>query len=258
MRKNLLIILVMILSLTLLSCGKKVDNELTPNQKIVQLFETTINKRWTAQNKLNAKTEEESIEKTVKILEDEIKPLSENLSAVDDPILKQNITDYIEGVELQIEALKTNDYNLQNEYTEKSDSLRKPALVSLVDTYGIKINTEHEQTYKDFKATASVINKENEAKKYAESLAASLKFEETTDTYGDIELKTILENTSDFNYDALSFDVKFQNADGIVVDTDHIYLSNFNKGEKQQVSLNLYSPEPYETILVTLSDFYIE
>ena len=91
-----------------------------------------------------------------------------------------------------LQKLKTNDYDLQYKYQEESDKLRKPALISMVDDYGIKIKDEHQQTYKDFKEQATVINKENESKSFADKLASEMTFEKSTDEFGYVEFSTIV------------------------------------------------------------------
>lgn len=54
--------------------------------------------------------------------------------------------------------------------------MRKPALIALVENYGVKINEENQQNYKDFKEKATVIKKENESQSYADKLASEIEF----------------------------------------------------------------------------------
>lgn len=150
--------------------------------------------------------------------------IEKSLASVEDKELKELGNKYVEGAKFQIEMFKTNDWELQIEYSEKSELLRKPALIKLVDEYNVEIKEEFQQTYKDFKEQATVINKENEAHKYAENLALETVFEKTTDEYGDLMYTAIIENTSDIEFESLSYDVQFKDNDGIVVGTDFFIL----------------------------------
>ena len=142
-------------------------------------------------------------------------------------------------------------------YQEKADKLRKPALVALVDTYGVKINEEHQQTYKDFKEAATVINQENEAKEYAENLALQMTFNKIEGEFGEVNYETIVENTSDITFSSLSFNIKCKDKDGVVVATDFIYLQNFEPGTKEKAKISIYE-ENIDTLSVTLDSFYLE
>ncbi|MBU3090372.1 FxLYD domain-containing protein [Clostridium gasigenes] len=246
-----------VISMSLVACGGEKET-LTGNQKFINVFEKSVNARWTEQDKPTKTSDEEKTKKNVAILEKEIKSLEENLSGIDDPVLKKNAEDYIEGAKQQIESMKTNDYKLKDDYQQKSDALRKPSLMSMVETYGVKINSEHEQIYKDFKAQATVIDKENKSRTYAEELGTQIKLEKVTEEYGSVKLESVVENTSDFDFESISYNVQYKDADGVVIGTDFIYLNQFSKGQKQKVELMLFSDKAFETILITLDDVYIK
>ncbi|MDK2562237.1 DUF3387 domain-containing protein [Romboutsia sedimentorum] len=93
---------------------------------------------------------------------DEIAALEKNKKGIKDKSLIKIADDYIKGVKIQIELNKTQDTDLMIKYEEESDKLRKPALIAMVDDYGVKVKDAHQQNYKDFKEQATVINKSNE------------------------------------------------------------------------------------------------
>lgn len=171
-KKAYALALVGVLSLGVVGCsnndGQPAGNEeVATDATFIKAFEKAINKRWDEQVKLEKKfakdtsyTEEKFVEDTIKILEDEIEGLEKNQSGISDKELKKISEDYIEGVRKQIEANKTQDFELQSKYIEESDKLRKPTLIAMVDEYEVAIKEEHMQTYKDFKEQALVINKE--------------------------------------------------------------------------------------------------
>lgn len=258
-KKTLLVITIFATLLSFIGCSKETKVEQTPEQKFVEVFEKEINKRWTETDKLDSKNLDEASynEALVKIMESEVSALKVSSELLTDVALKEIANNYIEGTLAQIEAFKTNDYDLMWSYQEKADKLRKPALVALVDTYGVKINEEHQQTYKDFKEAATVINQENEAKEYAENLALQMTFNKIEGEFGEVNYETIVENTSNITFSSLSFNIKCKDKDGVVVATDFIYLQNFEPGTKEKAKISIYE-ENIDTLSVTVDSFYLE
>lgn len=128
--------------------------------------------------------------------------------------------------------------------------MRKPALIALVENYGVKINEEHQQNYKDFKEKATIIKKENESQSYADKLASEVEFEKNTDEYGYVEFISTIENTSDINFKNLYYNVQYKDKDGVVIGNDLICLENFTKGSKQKIKLSPFE-EGIESIEVS-------
>lgn len=265
-KKILSLVTILTFTIGIVGCSSngKTQEKLNGDEEFIQTFQTSINKRWKKQEELEEKYEqnvsfsdEEYTEETIKVLEDEINALEEKQNNIEDKDLKSYAKDYIEGVKKQIEANKTDDYELQDKYIQESDKLRKPALIALVEDYGVKIDKEHEQTYKDFKEKATIIKKENESQSYADKLATEMEFEKTTDEFGYIEFKTTVENTSDFNFKSLSYNVQYKDKEGTVVGNDIIYLENFNKNSKQKIKLSPVE-EDVEDIAITTDWFETE
>lgn len=78
---------------------------------------------------------------------DEIAALEKNKKGIKDKSLIKIADDYIKGVKIQIELNKTQDTDLMIKYEEESDKLRKPALIAMVDDYGVKVKDAHQQNY---------------------------------------------------------------------------------------------------------------
>ncbi|WP_289128499.1 hypothetical protein [uncultured Clostridium sp.] len=243
----------------LVSCGESVSKEVTPEEKFTKVFEKELNNRWTEVEKLDSeeldadKYNEELIKIVTKEL-DEIKKAAEGLT---DITLKEIAENYIKGAEAQIESFKTSDYELQWKYQEEANRLRKPAIVALVEKYGVVIDEEHTQTYKDFKEYANIVELENEAKKYAEKLALEMTFTKVEDEYGSQQFETIIENSSEIDYESLSFSIKCKDSNGITVSTDYIYLNDFSPGEKSKEVIYAFE-EGIETLEVNVDSFYLK
>ena len=262
MKKAMSLLLIMLMIVSMIGCanqsGESKKEEPTPDEVFVEEFSKAINKRWKEQDKLaESLTTEEYNKKNAEILEEELETIEKSLANVEDKELKELGTQYVEGAKLQIEMFKSTDFELQEKYSEESQELRKPALVKLVDEYDVKIDEDNQQMYKDFKEQAKVINKENEANKYAEQLAQQITFEKSVDEYGDVTYTAIVENTSDIEFDSIFYDVQFKDAEGIVVGNDIVLLENFAPGTKQKVELTL-APEETETLAITLDNLTLK
>lgn len=258
------LIMVSMISIVVVGCSnqsntsKNQTQEIATDDAFISDFEKAINKRWDEQNKLEKKfntnttyTEKQYTEDTIKVLEEEISTLEKNKEGIKDKDLNEIANDYIEGVKKQIEAQKTDDFELQSKYLEESDKLRKPALIAMVDDYKIKIDDTHQQTYKDFKEQASIINKENASQEFADKLAREMSFEKTTGEFGDVEFITVVENTSDINFSNISYKVQYKDKDGVVVQDDYIFLDNFEVGAKQKIKLTPYEDGVQNIVVIT-------
>ena len=266
MRKVISILFVLTMVMSVLGCSNEsegIEKETSPDDVFIEEFGKAINKRWTEQDKLEESLSEEEeyneeyYEKNAEILEKELATIEKSLVNVEDKEIKELGNQYVEGAKLQIEMFKTTDWELQAEYSEESEKLRKPALIKLVDEYNVKIDEEHQQKYKDFKEQATVINKENEANKYAEQLAQEITFERVVDEYDDVTYTAIIENISDIEFDSIQYDVQYIDSDGIVVGNDYINLENFAPGTKQKVELTL-APKEAATLKITLDNLAIK
>ena len=248
----------------LLGCSNQAEEVEIQEEKInfddvfIEEFSRAINERWGAQDKLD-EYENEAVyfEKNIEILENELGIIKQSLTNVESKELKELGSQYIEGAEYQIEMFKTTDWDLQWDYNEKAEQLRKPALIKLVDEYNVIIEDEFQQIYKDFKEKSTVISKENDANNFAEKLIYEIVFEKTTGDYGDNIYTAIVENTSDFEFEYLSYDVQIKDSEGVVISNDFIYLENFTPGTKQKVEL-LYLPEDTESLELSLDHFAIK
>lgn len=259
MNKIFSLFFALLMVIGILGCSnqsEKAEEKISPDDVFIEEFSKAINERWAEQDKLE-ESEEDKIynEKNVEILEKELEAIEQSLANVEDKELKELGNQYVEGAKFQIEMFKTNDLELQFEYSEKSEKLRKPALIKLVDEYNVIIEEGFQQTYKDFKEQATVINKENDANNFAEKLAQEIVFEKTTDEYGDLMYTAIVENTSDIEFESLQYDVQLKDSNGIVVGNDYIYLENFIPGTKHKVELT-YLPEDTATFELSLD--YLE
>lgn len=242
--------------LMLTGCGSGSDSttsKKTGDQEFIEIASKSINNRWEEQDKVIYDGTENA--KNIQIIEKEIQSLEQAKEKITDSELLKTADDYINGTKKQVDSLKTQDLDLQYKYSEESEKLRKPALINLVDKYNMKINDNNKQTYDDFKAKATIINHENQAKSFAEKLANEVNFESSKE-YSWTKYIATLENTSEFNFEYIHYTVQFKDADGIVVDNSILSLNNFTPNSKQKTDVS--TDKEHKTVSVQLDDFYLK
>ena len=262
-KKILGLVLASMLSVGAVGCGNNTQKEVSGDDVFLDCFEDAINKRWNESDRIDKEIEKEKIEtteeynkKVIESIQKEVDTLEEGKVNIEDKELEKIVDNYIQGDKLQIECFKTENIELQSKYYEESNSLRKPALISLVEDYGVEIDEEHQQTYKDFKEEATIINKEKDAQDFADKLASEMVFENNRDEWGSLEFTTIVENTSEINFATLQFQVNYKDADGMVIGSDWIFIENFDANTKQRVTLYPYeNVDAIEKIVVTTDYF---
>lgn len=235
----------------LVGCGS--SEKVSGDERFIKEASKSINQRWDSQTKAEKKGYKEN--EIEEILTNEINGFEEYKELIVDKELLKLADDYIEGNKLQIEGEKSEDAEVAYEYLVESEKLRKPALVSLVDDYGLVIDKQNEQTYKDFKAKASVIKEDKEGEKFAEKLAANMEFKKSKE-YDWTTFETIVENTTDINFSSITYSVQIKDAEGIVVDNTYIYLDNFESGSKQKVDFS--TDKKVKNVLVKLDNYIIK
>lgn len=263
MNKVLGLGLTIVLSLgCLVGCNKTEEEKMIDNNEVfVKKFSKAINKRWDENKELEEKYNETSMtdgeynKLTSETIQKEVDTIEEALLNVTDKELKKIAEDYVEGDKLQIKYLLATDDEIAWNYYEQSRKLRKPSLITLVEEYGVTVNKEHIDNYNGFKEEATMINKENEAKKVLDEMAMNCTVEKKADEWGNIEYVVTFENNSDISFNLIQYDVNYKNKEGIVIGNDFISLTNFNSNTKQQVTLFGYI-DGIEDVVITTNEYF--
>ena len=250
----------------LVGCNKTEEEKMIDNNEVfVEKFSKALDKRWDitseADENLNQGkiTENERNKISIDAIQEEIDSTEEALLKVTDEELKEVAKDYVEGDKLQIKYLNATDVEMAWDFYEQSQRLRKPSLIILVEEYGVKVNEEHIDTYNAFKEEATLINKEEEAKKVLDKMATECLVEKKTDEWGAVEYEIIFENNSEINFKDIEYQVNYKDKDDMVVGSDFIFLSNFNANTKQKASLYPYeNVDDIESIVLTANYYEVK
>ena len=243
-KKVIGLVLAGMMSLSVVGCGNKVANENVSGDDIfIEDFSDAVNKRWVEVNKLAEKfekekyTESEYYNKVTESVKKEIEAIEKSMVNIEDKELKKVVENYIQGDKIQIESFKTTDIELQSKYTEEANGLRKPSMVTLVEEYGMVVDEENQQTYKNFKEEATIINKEKDVQEFVKKVANEIVFEKGKNEWGEVQFTAVIENTSDVDFATMQFQVNYKDKDGIVIGNDWIFIENFDANTKQKATL---------------------
>ena len=187
-------------------CGAVEKTPEDKNKKAIEEISDAINGRWDSQE-AGAKVNYKNVD-LVEILEKENAEIVEAKANITDKEILEDVDNYIEGSNFQIKGSKTEDSELAYDYIEDSEELRKPALIALVDEHGMVIDEQNKQIYEDFKAKATIINKEKGAEDFAKKLATEIKLEKTKE-YSWHDYSSVVENTSDIGFSSISYNISF-------------------------------------------------
>lgn len=256
--------LAMMLGFSVVGCNNVEIKKENGDEKFIKICSKAINERWIDNDELYEQLELEKITTseynnlTSKNIQEEVNKIEESLINIESKELKQLAENYVEGDKLQIKSWETEDGELAYKYSEQSDKLRKPSLVAFVEEYGMVIKEENQQTYKDFKEQAIIIEENNEGKDFLDKLATEVVIEKKSDEWGNIEYIVLFENTSKVSFKTVQYQVAFKDSEGIVVGSDWIYLENFDTNTKQKYTLYPYNIENIEEIILTTDYFEIK
>lgn len=240
---------------------KQVENQKSADDIFIEDFSTILNRRWKQGDEIQVQFEEgkvsekEHIIQVIANIQEEVDSLEQSKMSIEDRNLKILVDNYIEGDKLQIQSFETTNDELFYKYQEQSSQLRKPSLIELVEKYGVVIDEENMQTYKDFKAEATIINQEKESKDYLDKLANEIVFEEKRDEWGQQYFVAIVENNFNIDFRTIQYQVHYKDDEGLVVGNDYVFLDNFSQGTKQKITLTPYGMDNVKKIQLTI-DYY--
>jgi hypothetical protein len=246
--KKILTILMTVLSLSLVGCSSKEEEIITQDANFVKSIEKATQDRWDYAN--DVESGEIAINDNLDYLTELVKKESDELyqyidAEFSDVRLKKLAMDYINGVKAQEEALKyyIADYSKYDSKWLEGYNLRSTALVELVEEYGINVD---EKELEELKNNVLVITENKELEESIEAMVSSIEFTLDKKEYGFTYYSAIVENTTDLKFDSFSLDLSLLDSDGVVVDTEYVFASNWKQGQKYK--FEFMTDRNFETI----------
>lgn len=252
-------ILIALISMLIIvvGCSSNVENEekqLT-NDEVLTALSSGMEKRW----EYATKHEDEDTTKNI-LLEatnielDEINDYKD--LRFEDDKLKELIIAYINELKDGIEALESFGADSFYEKWEEHYSKRTALILEIDSAFEIPISSDYIDIFDELKASGKEVleteDKKDEIDKFIQSIEFELDQEESDEYFK--QYISIVENTTNYNFEEFSLDVKLIDGDGVTVDTEYVLTSNWKKGDKAK--LEFMTSEEFEK--VELIESYIE
>lgn len=209
------------------------------DQKFLNSMAAGLEARWKITNATDQKIEngeftDEQIKETyIKCVKEEQKQISDYRNKkFKDSQLQEYALQYINGVDAQGQALK--EYGSKNYDTKWSDAYNKrsEALAKIASAYKIPISGKYETSYNQLLSDGKGVEKLSNTMTQVDELLKNVDFKETKNEDGWKTYEAVVENTTDANFTDFSANVNLMDKDGVQVESQSVYVSDWNKGAK--------------------------
>lgn len=233
------------------ACSSTVSNEekLVSNDEFLNEFSAGLEKRWEYAEK--NENEEATKDFLLEAIELELNSIDEfkDLKFEDDK-LKEFAILYINELKSGIEALDSfgadSFYDKWDEHFNKRTTL----ILEIDDTYDIPVSAKYSVILDELKATGKDVLDQLDKDEELDKFIKDIKFEVDQDQSDEYfkYYTAIVENTTSYNLKEFSIDLKLIDSDGVTVETEYAYTSNWNKGDKAK--LEFMTSEKFDKIEV--------
>ena len=181
------------------------------------------------------------------VMEKENKRLEDLVEKIYDEALSSTFKDYIRGNELRAKYYKGRSENYMEvmDYGSEADEIISISICKMVDEYGLVINEENMDFYKDCREKVAYLDKKEDYKKIAEELISKGEFkveleeDEVIKSCFDedkevFKYSKVVENTSGINLDYIAFSINGKLENGKIEEFPKV-LIGFNSGKSEEI-----------------------
>lgn len=192
------------------------------------------------------------------VMEKENKRLEDLVEKIYDEALSSTFKDYIRGNELRAKYYKGRSENYMEvmDYGSEADEIISISICKMVDEYGLVINEENMDFYKDCREKVAYLDKKEDYKKIAEELISKGEFkveleeDEVIKSCFDedkevFKYSKVVENTSGINLDYIAFSINGKLENGKIEEFPKV-LIGFNSGKSEEIVF--YNTNKYKWI----------
>lgn len=233
--KKLLSVLVIVsmLAISLLGCSQQSQEGAGPDYKD-QAFLTDLGKgleaRW-AINDNNDETTSESLKKAIQAEKDAIDQY--RTAEFEDAKLQELAIKYLNALNDtmdQAEVYSPNNYDSLEAWSKAYDN-RTMILNEIVSGYDVTVSSKYQSYLDDLLANGKAVQKTSDNDAIVQGIADSIEIVFESDSYGYVNGKATMTNTSELDFDYIYFDVQLYDAAGTRTDTTYLSVNNWGPGE---------------------------
>ena len=250
MKKVFAFSIAIIMALSFVACTA--DNGVISSPEIEYVDESFIlslgdalEKRFDAADKLDTEKDAlsnvEYYEKLSGVIDIEKHALADyRTGTFQDPKLQEYAISYINILEESQSVLADVefDYLTATDAYDKAYNNRLKLLSIFVSDYGLTVDETHYDTLNSMMKKAQNVIKNESAKEAVKSILSNLVFEEVENSYGWKTYRAILDNTSEYGIQYISYTIDLMDADGIVIEQAYAGVNNVSPGKKYNVEFS--------------------
>ncbi len=152
----------------------------------------------------------------------------------EDSNLHELVLSYLNSLEKQLDVLNNYSSTSVDYYTawQKVYDERSTLLKKMVDDYGLIVDDSCKEALDQIVANGNNASKKADVETSLNAIVSGATFDVTDGGYGYYEYTTVLENTSDYDFDSVSLVVALYDEDGVKDRELYAYTNNWKKGEK--------------------------
>lgn len=200
---------------------------------------------------------DKSAEYYEKLVDAELKQVEQYQgSQFEDSKLQENAIAYINALKDQRAAaeLYSSDSDKYKEGWQKAYDKRTSLLKTFVNDYGLTVSSSCQDSLNELVSHGKKVERENGQKEAVETLAGSINVE-FSEEYSTIKGEATALNSTGYDIDHISFDVELFDANGVKVETTHLYASHWLNDETIVLSCYTSQKEMPATVKVIAQNY---
>lgn len=252
MKKIFAILVSFILILSLGACSS--SEEKTYDNQFLKDLSKGLMMRWDTQ------TEQDETEETYynRLVDGELEYVSQYADKkFEDLKLQERAIAYINLLNMQKDALTyySADYSRFSKMWEQAYNDRTQAIKVFIDEYDIKFNSKYDEIVSSIASNAKAADESDLLEEKVSEMVSMVNFKKVKTSYSYSYYEYIIENITDKTFSSFSLDINLLDADGVIVDTEYVYVNNFSP--KQKAKLEFSTDVKFEKYEIT-ADYYID
>ncbi len=191
------------------------------DKKAMSIITKGLQKRWDVSDQQGDEASAKIYKEAVQTEIDNDKNLKS--SKFKNSKLQEDVITYLNLLDDSMDVLNKYGYGTTKfeEQWQKVYDKRTAQLKVLVDKYGLKVDSAHQDNFNELVANGTSVQKESATKEAIEGLLNNVTFEKSDDGYGYYTYSAVIENTTDYSFKNVSLILALYDSEGIKAEEDY-------------------------------------
>lgn len=250
MKKVIVFVLAILICFGLVACGFGKSQEATldyADQDFIKDLGKALEKRFDAVEKADsaskgdALSDLEEAERTKKVVDIELDALMDYRNKqFEDAKLQESVLSYLNSLQDSKDAfadISTDYYGALEKY-DAAYSARLKLLSIFSSEYSLAVDDSHSDILNDLLTRAKSIERQDAVIEAVENVISTVVFEEVENSYGWKKYRGVLDNTSGYDIDYVSYTIDLMDGEGTVIEQNYASANNIVNGKKYNIEFS--------------------